>query len=91
MSKKHFNIRVKGKVQGVFFRVSAVTEAVKLGLKGFARNESDGSVYIEAEGDENSLNHFLKWCAVGPSSAVVESVSEEEGNLKNYSEFEIRR
>ncbi len=91
MIKKHFKIKVKGKVQGVFFRASAADEAQQLGLNGFTRNEADGSVYIEAEGDEASLKLFLKWCSAGPSRAVVESVSKEEGNLQNYMTFEIRR
>jgi acylphosphatase len=86
---KHLNIRVKGRVQGVFFRASACEEAGRLGVKGFARNEPDGSVYIEAEGDDSTLQLFLKWCANGPGRAVVESVTTEEGVLKNYTDFVI--
>jgi len=91
MNRKHFRIKVKGKVQGVFFRASAAEEAKKLKLNGFVRNEQDGSVCIEAEGDEDSLNLFIKWCAVGPPRATVESITKEESSIKNYPSFEIKR
>ena len=49
---EHWNFRISGKVQGVFFRDSTQTEADRLGLKGIIRNESDGTVYAEVEGKE---------------------------------------
>ena len=57
MSTKHLSIRVTGKVQGVFFRASTREEAQRLGLCGWVRNEADGSVRIEAEGDEPLLGY----------------------------------
>ncbi len=59
---KHLNIKIHGQVQGVFFRDSAKQAADKLGIKGFAKNEADGTVYIEAEGEEAGLGKFLEWC-----------------------------
>ena len=88
---KHHRIRIYGKVQGVFFRASARQEAERLGIKGFARNERDGSVYIEAEGDDERLKSFLEWCNQGPSRAKVERIETEEGALKNFSKFEVNR
>lgn len=84
---KHLNIKIYGSVQGVFFRVTAQQEADKLGITGFARNEADGSVYIEAEGNETSLNKFLEWCRKGPKLAQVGKVDVSEAPLKNFSEF----
>lgn len=84
---KHLNIKVYGQVQGVFFRVSAKEEAEKLGIVGFAKNEPDGTVYIEAEGKEEDLDEFLKWCHEGPNLAKVEKIKISEGPLKNFSEF----
>ena len=86
---KHFNIKIYGLVQGAFFRVSAKEQADKLSLTGFAKNESDGSVYIEAEGEEKNLNKFIKWCNIGPEMAQVEKVVITETPLKNFSEFTI--
>jgi acylphosphatase len=88
---KHFNIRVSGKVQGVFFRVSTKEQADFFGVKGFVKNEMNGDVYIEAEGEENQLQEFLKWCALGPTRARVDNVSVEESDLKNFSNFRVDR
>lgn len=86
----HLKIKISGRVQGVFFRGNSKEVADKLNIKGFARNEADGSLYIEAEGDKKSLNEFLKWCQKGPPTAVVEKVETTKGEVKNYQEYEIR-
>lgn len=75
---KRYAISVTGKVQGVFFRDTTQRVASRLGLTGFVRNQPDGSVYIEAEGDENSLQQLLTWCQDGPQHAAVENVSHSE-------------
>jgi acylphosphatase len=56
---KHWNIKVTGKVQGVFFRASTKAVADQLGVKGFVKNLSDGSVYIEAAGDHRERRSTL--------------------------------
>lgn len=86
--KKHINIKISGQVQGVFFRVTAKEKADKLGITGFARNEPDGSVYIEAEGEEKTLDQFLSWCHKGPSLAKVGKVDTKEDQLKNFTNFD---
>jgi acylphosphatase len=86
---KHLNITVKGKVQGVFFRASAKAVADQLGIRGSVKNESDGSVYIEAEGEPTLLDMFLDFCKEGPEHAQVDSVETNEGQLKNYRNFEV--
>lgn len=87
--EKHFNIQIYGLVQGVFFRATAKEQADKLGITGFAENQPDGSVYIEAEGEENELNQFIKWCNKGPSMAQVEKIIVTEDKLKNFKKFEV--
>lgn len=86
---KHLNIRVLGVVQGVYYRVTAKAVADQLGVKGVVANMTDGSVYIEAEGDAFSLESFLEFCNEGPDRAEVEKVSVEEGDLRGYRNFEI--
>lgn len=86
---RHFNIKVYGKVQGIFFRITAREEAEKLNITGFARNEEDGSVYIEAEGEKENLDKFISWCRKGPPLAKVEKVEVTETPLKNFSDFEV--
>ena len=88
---KHYNITVSGKVQGVFYRQTTLEIAQQLGLKGFVRNESNGNVYIEAEGPEHQLKKLAEWCKTGPKRAIVSHVEVEEGGIKNHSSFEILR
>ena len=87
--KIHRKIRVRGKVQGVYFRAYTQQKALELGVRGIVKNEPDGSVYIEAEGDENSMNSFFSWCKQGPPAAIVKDVESETGELKNYTSFDI--
>ncbi len=86
---KHINITVKGHVQGVFYRASTKAVADQLGVKGFIKNEPNGDVFIEAEGDKFALEMFLEWCNEGPEHAEVTSVETNEGELKNYRNFEV--
>jgi acylphosphatase len=86
---KHIDITIKGKVQGVFYRASTKAVADQLGVKGFVKNEPNGDVSIAAEGDDISLDMFLDWCKEGPERAVVTSVENHEGELKNYRNFEV--
>lgn len=88
---KNFSITVSGKVQGVFFRASAKETAEQLNINGFAKNQPDGSVYIEAEGSQENLKQFIEWCKKGPPRAQVTHVDIQESELKNYERFEIRR
>ena len=86
---KHYNITVIGKVQGVYYRATTKAVADQLGIKGFVKNQDDGSVYIEAEGDDFSIESFLEWCNDGPQNAIVEKVESEEADLKNFRNFEV--
>ncbi len=86
---RHYNITVKGKVQGVYFRITTKAVANQLGVKGFVVNQADGSVYMEAEGDDFGLESLLEYCAEGPDRAEVEEVAYEEGELKGFKNFEV--
>jgi acylphosphatase len=89
---KRIAIQVKGKVQGVFYRASTVTKAQQLGVRGFVRIEPDGSVYLEAEGDEVSLNELIAWCKVGPPRAFVDEVIVETySTLGSFTDFRVSR
>lgn len=88
--RQHLNIRVEGIVQGVGYRWWCCVTAASLGLKGFVRNEDDGSVYIEAEGIEDALVAFQTLCRRGPRAADVKNVSTREGSWKDFRSFEAR-
>jgi acylphosphatase len=85
--KLQYKISVRGLVQGVGFRWSAVREARKRGIAGIIKNLSDGNVYIEAEGSREQLNAFAEWCKEGPG--IVESVTSEVFPPVNYIDFRI--
>jgi len=89
--KKHYNLRIEGKVQGVWYRASAQKKAEELGLTGFVRNEADGSVYAEAEGELAAIERFINWCKEGPPQASVTQVSTTEGEVQHFQSFTISR
>lgn len=84
------SIRVHGRVQGIFFREGAKIEAERLGIKGFAKNDPDGTVYIEAEGEEKALKEFLDWCQHGSQGAEVGKVESDAIAPQNFKEFSVR-
>lgn len=87
--RRHLIILVSGRVQGVFFRAAAKEEAGRLGIAGYARNEPDGSVRIEAEGEPDALDRFVAWCGRGPDFADVKAVAVHEGGGAHFSGFAV--
>lgn len=77
-------------MQGVFFRDSVKRKAEKWGIRGFVRNEMDGSVYIEAEGSEEALEKLVSWCWEGTVISSVAKVEIEEGDMKGFEDFQIK-
>lgn len=86
---QHIHITVFGRVQGVFFRHHTKQMAEMLNIKGIVQNQDDGTVRIEAEGEKEQLQKFIKWCQEGPDAANVDNVEHHIGALKNYDTFEI--
>ena len=91
MDKKHYNIKIYGKVQGVWYRASTEQKAKELGLLGFVQNEIDNSVYVEIEGPQADIDQFLTWCKEGPPLAKVSKIELKEAPLSNFTNFKIRR
>ncbi|MGH7907696.1 MAG: acylphosphatase [Candidatus Binataceae bacterium] len=84
-------IRVYGRVQGVFFRRSAVDEGESLGLTGYARNMADGGVEIVAEGRRKNLDMLIAWTHIGPRLAHVSNLTEEwSGYRGEFAGFTVR-
>ena len=79
---------IHGDVHGVGFRDAAYWVARKSQIAGFVMNEPDGTVYIEAEGEEDALEGFLEWCKQGPITAKVDAVdivwSEPRGKFTGF-------
>lgn len=69
--------RVRGRVQGVWFRSSTAVRATALGLRGRAENRPDGSVMVHAVGAPEALEALIAWLHVGPPMARVDAVEVE--------------
>lgn len=83
-------IQIFGRVQGVGFRYYTVRKAMELGVYGFVQNKGDGSVYIEAEGRDDTLNLFINWCYKGPQWANVRDVIVSEMPSLGRTTFQIK-
>ncbi len=71
MSDNSVEVRVYGHVQGVGFRYFTQQQALRLGLRGRARNLPDGSVTVLACGEPLAIESLLAWLQQGPRSATV--------------------
>jgi acylphosphatase len=87
---KRVHLIVSGRVQGVFFRAETQSQALRLRLKGWVRNMSDGKVQIVMEGEEDDVKTMIAWCHKGPRLARVENVDyHEEPFQDSFDDFEI--
>ena len=88
---KRLHLIIKGRVQGVFFRVSTKKKANYLNLSGWVKNLANGDVEVVAEGEKEKLQELLKWTWQGPPSARVDDI---EASWEEYKEefdtFSIR-
>ena len=82
---------MRGRVQGVGYRMSCHRRAEELGLSGWVRNRSDGSVEVEAEGPIQQLVELQLWCERGPQGAQVNGVSSTRIAPTGEDWFEVRR
>ena len=88
---KRMQYKISGRVQGVGFRYFTRDEARKLPISGWVRNEPDGSVLVECQGEAEVLQEFEKRLQKGPpSSRVLSVVGHELSPQENEHGFEIR-
>jgi acylphosphatase len=83
-------VRIRGKVQGVWYRAWTVEEATRRGLKGWVRNRRDGSVEALFAGDPALIEEMISACRVGPPLARVDSISSETTAEEPPAGFESR-
>ena len=82
---------VEGKVQGVFFRVTAKKVADRLNLTGWIRNTDEGNVEAVVSGPEQKLSEFIQWCRMGPEKALVNKLDFEYIEGKEFEAFIVVR
>lgn len=87
---KAYHIVITGHVQGIGYRYFVRMAANRLGIFGWVRNCSDGSVEMHGEGDEASLDRFMNEIRKGPSGLVLKSFTATEAPPDFYFGFEIR-
>jgi acylphosphatase len=81
---------VFGRVQRVGFRAFARRAAQSLGLRGWVRNRSDGTVELVAAGAVEELDELARRLQAGPPGALVEGVRQELWNLSGDEDgFEV--
>ena len=79
---KKVKMNVQGRVQGVGFRYMTKMVADQLGIVGTVKNEEDGSVTIEAAGDEETIDRFIEEVKQSPSpSGRVQYVDLQENPM----------
>ena len=84
-----YKIYVTGCVQRVGLRLGIARKARDLGIKGFVKNLTDGTVYIEAEGSGEQINDLIEWCKKDPGPDLVRSINTYAFPPANYTEFRI--
>ena len=83
--EKTVRLRITGNVQGVGYRIWATRTASGLGLRGWVRNRSDGSVEALATGAPEQVAAMIEACRRGPYAAGVAEVTavpdEDDGSI----------
>jgi len=88
---KRIRVKIHGKVQGVFFRANTQEKAKELGVKGWVKNEPDGTVSAIFEGEDSAVVKIVEWCKHGPEAAQVDTVEvREEKYTGEFKSFEIK-
>lgn len=87
-----FKVQVSGKVQGVWFRKSTKEKADELHLVGWVRNENDGSVNTEFQGNYKNCLRMLDWLAEGSALSEVDNINIDQITpIEPESTFEVLR
>jgi len=88
---KTVHLVVSGKVQGVYFRNTAMLIAEKLSVTGWIKNTTEANVEAMVTGDENAVKEFIKWCKIGPERAIVKEVTISKKPETLFDSFRILR
>ena len=88
--KKAVTLQITGRVQNVGFRYNTRRKAEEFQISGFVKNQPDGSVYVEAAGEEENLDRFMLWCQKGPTWARVDDVKIQKIPHQEYEGFSVK-
>ena len=88
---KTLRVKIKGVVQGVFFRKFIKENADELGVRGFVRNLEDGRIEIVIEGRDEKVNELLEKCKKGPKHSEIKEIEVEEIKHQGFQDFKVSR
>ena len=74
------SVVIRGRVQGVGYRMAMVDAARARGVAGWVRNRRDGTVEALVQGDEATVEQMLEWCRQGPPGSRVTGLATRELN-----------
>lgn len=82
---------VHGRVQGVFFRATTRDVATRLGVRGWVRNDPQGTVTAHVEGDDAAVDRLVAWIRDGgPQHARVTTLEVDEVADEGHEGFTVR-
>ena len=92
MTDVTYRLEISGRVQGVYYRGSMVSQAHALGLRGWVRNRQDGSVEAMVQGDAVAVSRLIEWSRRGPGGALVTGVNVHpaEGDFTGFKQVQTR-
>ncbi|MGL5055920.1 MAG: acylphosphatase [Fusobacteriaceae bacterium] len=86
---KTYHFIIKGRVQGVGYRITTQLNAQRFGIKGSVSNLLNGEVEIFAQGDEVIIKNFKKYLKIGSIMSKVEIIEEVILDKENFEDFKI--
>jgi len=91
LNNRTVHLLIKGKVQGVYYRVSAKKIAEEYGITGWIKNTKEGDVEAVAGGSNEAVTNFIEWCKKGPRNASVTDVIITDMAIESHETFIIKR
>ena len=88
-SELRLDLVIEGRVQGVGYRYSSKMKAESLSIRGSVQNLRDGSVFVTAQGDNDAMDNFVRWCYKGPPGAIVRNIEKVQGKTEEFSKFRV--
>lgn len=89
-TKSRVHVIIRGRVQGVFFRMETRRAADRHGVFGWVKNRTDGMVEAVFEGDKEKVDAIIDWCRRGPRHADVQGIDiHAENYTGEFQEFNI--
>lgn len=90
MGEKSVRVVISGRVQGVGYRAWMARRAVELGLRGWVRNRSDGSVESVLVGPAEVVDAMIELCRKGPRFSAVDDIETSTVANEDWPDFSVR-